>query len=112
ASRQGRSAAATVLGFRQLDPAVRLVGVILNRVGSEAHRATVSEAIEQAAGLPVLGALDREAGLAVPERYLGLVPRYENPAATEYVERAVAAVARAVDVEQLLRLSELPAAAT
>src|SRR2546430_16412771 len=68
ASRQARSAAATVLGFRQLDPAVRLVGVVLNRMGGVAHRATVTDAIETATGLPVLGGLGREAGLNVAER--------------------------------------------
>src|SRR2546427_4864 len=78
ASHQARSAAATVLGFRAFDPDVRLVGVILNRVGSEAHRATVTEAIEGSAGLPVLGTLYREADLRLPERYLGLVPTGEG----------------------------------
>jgi cobyrinic acid a,c-diamide synthase len=107
-SRQARSAAATALGFRLLDPAVRLVGVILNRVGSEAHRATVTEAIESAAGLPVLGALGRDAGLAVPERYLGLVPRFENPGGGEYLARGVAAVERGVDLGRLLTRCEVP----
>ncbi len=112
-SRQARSAAATVLGFRLLDPDVRLVGVILNRVGSERHRAAAVEAIEAATGLPVLGALAREGGLAVPERYLGLVPRFENPTGGEYFGRAAAAVARGVNLDGLLARCEtaLPAPA-
>ena len=84
ASHQARSAAATVLGFRAFDPGVRLVGVILNRVASEAHRATVTEAIEGRAGLPVLGTLYREADLRLPERYLGLVPTGEGSTAAGY----------------------------
>jgi len=108
-SRQGRSAAATVLGFQRLDPVVRLVGVILNRVGSERHRETVAEAVEAATGLPVLGAVDREAGLAAPERYLGLVPCFENPSGADYFARAAAAIARGVDLDRLLARCEATA---
>ncbi len=106
ASRQARSAAATVLGFRAFDPDVRLVGVILNRVGSAAHLAALRDAIEGSAGLPVLGALEREPGLRLPERYLGLVPPSEGGVAESYFARAAAAVARGVDLPRLLRLAE------
>jgi cobyrinic acid a,c-diamide synthase len=110
ASHQARSAAATVLGFRAFDPGVRLVGVILNRVGSEAHRATVTEAIEGGAGLPVLGTLYREDDLRLPERYLGLVPTAEGGISADYFRRAAAAVADYVDLDRLLRLAEADAA--
>jgi len=105
ASRQGRSAAATVLGFRAFDPALRLVGVILNRVGSAAHQAALTQAIEERAGLPVLGALPREADLHLPERYLGLVPPAEGGVDEGYFVRAADAVGRAVDLPRLLRLA-------
>ncbi len=102
ASRQGRSAAATVLGFQQFDPRVRLVGVVLNRIGSSAHRATVQGAIEAATGLPVLGALPRDPALERPERYLGLVPAFERPVHDAYLRAAAAAIERGLDLPRLL----------
>ena len=72
-----RSAAAVVLGFARYDPELRLAGVILNRVGSDAHEALLREAIAPL-GVPVLGALRRDDALAVPERHLGLVPAGER----------------------------------
>ncbi|MGA8323599.1 MAG: cobyrinate a,c-diamide synthase, partial [Xanthobacteraceae bacterium] len=76
-SRQAQSAAAVVRGFAAHDPAVRIAGVILNRVASERHRALVADAIE-AVGVPVLGAMPREAELTLPERHLGLVQAGEH----------------------------------
>lgn len=51
----GRSAAAIVLGFRQLEPQVRIAAVLVNRCGSEGHYRLVKAAIEAACGIPVIG---------------------------------------------------------
>ena len=45
ASAVARSIAATVLGFQTFDPRVRVVGVVLNRVGSEGHAEMCRSAI-------------------------------------------------------------------
>ena len=77
-SGQSQTAAAIARGMDLHRPGVRVGGVVLNRVGSERHRATVTAAIE-AVGLPVLGAVPREASVALPERHLGLVQAAEHP---------------------------------
>lgn len=77
--------AAVVRGLATHDPGTRIAGVILNRVGSERHTAILTAACESA-GVPVLGAVPRDAGLEVPSRHLGLVT------ATEHAAEARAAV--------------------
>jgi len=77
-SGQSQTAAAIARGFMTHDSAVTIAGVILNRVGSERHRAGAAAAIE-AIGLPVLGALSRDPAMALPERHLGLVQAAEHP---------------------------------
>ena len=85
-SRQAQSAAAVVRGFATHDPAVRIAGVILNRVASERHRVVVADAIS-ALGVQILGAVPREAALALPERHLGLVQAGEHPDLMALIER-------------------------
>ncbi|MGI4954793.1 MAG: cobyrinate a,c-diamide synthase [Janthinobacterium lividum] len=77
-SGQSQTAAAVALGLDRFRPGVRVGGVILNRVGSERHRAGVTAALA-AIGLPVLGAIPRDPALALPERHLGLVQASEHP---------------------------------
>ena len=100
-SRQAQSAAAVVRGFAAHDPAVRIAGVILNRVASERHRTVVADAIA-ALGIPILGAVPREAVLALPERHLGLVQAGEHPDLTSLIERLAVMAERHLDLDGIV----------
>ncbi|HET6738175.1 MAG TPA: cobyrinate a,c-diamide synthase, partial [Kribbella sp.] len=88
----GRSVGAVVQGFVAFDTEVRIVGVILNKVGSDRHEAEVRAGVAPT-GVPVLGVLRRDTRLTVPSRHLGLVPADEQQ---EQAERAVDAAAELV----------------
>ena len=96
-SRQAQSAAAVVRGFAAHDPTVQIAGVILNHVASERHRALVADAIE-ALGIPVLGAVPREAALTLPERHLGLVQAGEHTNLAALINRLVAMAKDHIDL--------------
>jgi cobyrinic acid a,c-diamide synthase len=100
-SRQAQSAAAVVRGFVAHDPAVRIAGVILNRVASERHRAVVADAIA-AIGVQILGAVPREAALALPERHLGLVQAGEHPDLMSLIERLAVMAERHLDLAAIM----------
>jgi cobyrinic acid a,c-diamide synthase len=95
---QGHSIAALLQGFSTFDPAVRVAGVILNRVGSPRHEEVLRQACEHA-GVAVFGAIPRSDELAVPSRHLGLVTAVEHGAqARMAVEAMTALVGRHVDL--------------
>lgn len=108
------TAAALVLGCMQMRPGVELVGVILNRVGSDGHLQVTAEAITAVTGLPVLGSLPSDPSLGVPERHLGLVPAAENGLSEETLDRLARLVQERFDLDALWRIAAtarpLPAA--
>jgi cobyrinic acid a,c-diamide synthase len=109
-----RTAAAVVLGCQQLDPEVRVAGVVLNRVRGARHERVLRQAVEQVAGVPVVGVLPNLPASTelLPDRHLGLVPPQEREG-IEALEQELLRVAREhLDLEQLLALArEAPALA-
>jgi cobyrinic acid a,c-diamide synthase len=99
-----QSAGAIVEGFARYDPALRVAGVIFNRVASEGHY----EYLRRSVRIPALGWVARDPSIALPERHLGLVPAGERPPDVRRIGRAVA---RRLDLDRLLRLSRVPAPA-
>ncbi|MFG1882688.1 cobyrinate a,c-diamide synthase [Micromonospora sp. NPDC049102] len=102
---QGRSAAALTLGMAAFDPAVRIGGVILNRVGSPRHETLLRDALAEV-GVPVLGAVTRAAEVAAPARHLGLVPVAERAPESLAIVTALAELVEAtVDLDAVLDLA-------
>ncbi len=81
-----QSAAAVALGCATYDPRIRIAGVVLNKVASPRHRRLVEAGLARI-GIPVLGALMRDAGLVLPERHLGLVQAGETADLLARLER-------------------------
>ncbi|HEY5794476.1 MAG TPA: cobyrinate a,c-diamide synthase [Bosea sp. (in: a-proteobacteria)] len=100
-SGQAQSAAAIALGCMHYDPRIRIAGVILNKVASERHRRLVAQGMERI-GLPVLGALPREASLILPERHLGLVQAGETADLHARLDALADAVTAAVDLDAMV----------
>jgi cobyrinic acid a,c-diamide synthase len=99
---QSHSIAALLHGFSTFDTATRIAGVILNRVGSGRHEQVLRQACEHT-GIPVLGAIPRNAELELPTRYLGLVTAVEyGRRARLAVEAMTALIARHVDLAAVM----------
>lgn len=103
-SSASRSIAALVHGMVTFDTSVRVAGVILNKVGSRRHADEVVRALE-GTGVPVLGIVHRDDGVVAPSRHLGLVPAEERDDAAAALERLAARVAKAVDLEEVVRIA-------
>jgi cobyrinic acid a,c-diamide synthase len=102
---QSQSAAAVVRGFAAHDPAVRIAGVVLNRVGSERHQALVSDAIAAlgtAEPIPILGAMPRAATLDLPERHLGLVQAGEHDDLSTWLDHLAELAERHLDLDAVI----------
>ncbi|MDA0301420.1 MAG: cobyrinate a,c-diamide synthase, partial [Chloroflexi bacterium] len=105
ASAVARSIAATVLGFQTFDPRVHVAGVILNRVGGEAHAEMCRSAIVQVTGIPVVGWFPRRPEVAWPERHLGLVPDAEDAGDAGRVRGLAALAEIQIDLDLVLRIA-------
>ncbi len=85
-SRLSRSVLALVHGYRSLDAALTLAGVVLNRVGSDHHLDLLQDAL-RAVDVPILGVLRRQSEITIPDRHLGLVPTAELPQLQDCLDR-------------------------
>lgn len=103
-SGHAQSDAAVALGCARFDPRITVAGVVLNKVASERHRRLVEDGMARI-GLPVLGALTRNADLVLPERHLGLVQAGETEELDARLERLADAVEGALDLDRLVALA-------
>ncbi len=96
------SVAAVVRGFEDLDPEVRVAGVVLNRVGSERHRQLVTDAVARHCRAKIIGVLPRQEEISLPSRHLGL---YMGDEVRLHRERLAQWVEQHLDLERLLVLA-------
>ena len=100
---QGASVAALAQGFASHRADVEVAAVIFNHVASARHEEILNSALAPT-GIAVLGALPRDAALALPTRHLGLVQAGESEDLEAFLNAAANHVARYVNGEGLRAL--------
>ncbi len=101
ATKTTRTMAAAVLGCMKFDPAVKIKGVVLNRVAGARHEKILRTSIEQFCDIPVLGAIPKLTQQNFPERHMGLVPTPEHGWALESIAAAAQIAGRYLDLDAL-----------
>jgi cobyrinic acid a,c-diamide synthase len=101
-----RSAAAMVSGYAKFDPAVRVVGVLFNRVSSEGHYRLLKEAVEQETDVVTVGYLRPNPAVTIAERHLGLSIAMEQRTDELYSQLAKAAI-DTVDLDRVEALAQM-----
>jgi cobyrinic acid a,c-diamide synthase len=100
-----RGIAPLILGYQAFDRNIRIAGVILNQLGGSRHEAKLRAVIEHYTSVPVLGAVQRDERVTIPERHLGLVPSNEAEGARSRIDEIAARIAVQVDLDRLLAIS-------
>jgi cobyrinic acid a,c-diamide synthase len=99
-----KSAAAIVIGFKTLDPTIKVKGIILNLVKNRKHYLKAKEAVETLADTPVIGGIPRDINIKVEERHLGLVPAVERESILHSIEKWGSVMAENVDLDALISI--------
>lgn len=99
-----KSAAAIVIGFKHLDPNVKIEGVILNKVKGKRHYLKAKESVEKLTNTKVLGGIPRDESLVVDERHLGLVPALEKEKIAKNIEKWATVVEEYIDLDALIQI--------
>jgi cobyrinic acid a,c-diamide synthase len=100
-----RGVAPLILGYQAFDPSLRILGVILNKVGGQRHESKLRKVIEHYTDVKVLGSVQRDDALRIDERHLGLVPSNELAGSPEQIAGMAAMVRQQVDLDSLRDLS-------
>ena len=100
-----RGIAPLILGYQAFDRNIRIAGVILNRLGGRRHEAKLRAVIEHYTDVPVIGAVQEDAELALVERHLGLMPANETAEAERHIAAIGERIADQVDLDRLLAIS-------
>jgi cobyrinic acid a,c-diamide synthase len=97
-----RGVAPLILGYQAFDKDIRIAGVILNQLGGSRHESKLRAVIEHYTDVPVIGAVQHEAGMQILERHLGLIPSNEAGEAGEQIRQIAKRVSEQVDLDKLL----------
>lgn len=101
-----RGVAPLILGYQAFDKGIRIAGVIFNQLGGSRHESKLRAVIEHYTDVPVIGAVQHEAGMQILERHLGLIPSNEAEEAIEQIRQIAARVGEQVDLDKLLTLTQ------
>ncbi|MBC8632729.1 cobyrinate a,c-diamide synthase [[Eubacterium] tenue] len=100
------SAAAMVLGYKELDKDVNIKGVIVNNVKTQRHYELIKEAIETYCEIEVLGYFPPNEKFSLESRHLGLVPSVEIDSLTEKFNNLGNEIEKYINIDRLIEISE------
>ncbi|MEM2785458.1 MAG: cobyrinate a,c-diamide synthase [Candidatus Nitrosotenuis sp.] len=105
ASRTARSIAATALGFTKFHKNSRIVGLILNKIGSKKHEQMCRAALEPLK-LPILGCVPKNTDISLESRHLGLIPVIEQEKLEQKIRKIAKNISSYLDIDKIVSIAQ------
>ena len=105
ASKTARSIAAIALGFTKFQKNSRIMGLILNKIGSKKHEELCRQALATLK-LPILGVIPRKTNLTMESRHLGLIPVKESQAAQSKIRIIAKSISDFIDIDKIIQMGK------
>ena len=104
ASKTARSIAATALGYVKFHKNSRIVGFILNKLGSKKHEQMCRVALEPLK-IPILGCIPKNSELSLESRHLGLIPVVEQESLKQRITKISKTLVQHIDIEKIISIA-------
>ena len=102
ASKAARSIAATALGFAKFHRNSRIVGIILNRIGSKKHENMCRQALTNLK-IPILGFIPKNSE-SMESRHLGLIPVREQKSLQNKIRKVSREISDNLDIDKIVQI--------
>jgi cobyrinic acid a,c-diamide synthase len=102
ASKTARSIAATALGFAKFHRNSRIVGIILNKIGSSKHERMCQQALVNLR-LPILGSILKNSE-SMESRHLGLIPVKEQKSLQNKIRKVSREISDNLDIDKIIQI--------
>jgi len=102
ASKAARSIAATALGFAKFHRNSRIVGIILNKIGSKKHENMCKQALASLK-VPILGSILKNSE-SMKSRHLGLIPVKEQKSLQNKIRKISREISDNLDIDKILQI--------
>ena len=102
ASKAARSIAATALGFSKFHRNSRIVGIILNKIGSKKHENMCKQALASLK-VPILGSIQRNSE-SLESRHLGLIPVREQRSLQNTIRKVSREISDSLDIDKIIQI--------
>jgi len=102
ASKAARSIAATALGFAKFHRNSRIVGIILNKIGSKKHENMCKQALASLK-VPILGSILKNSE-SMESRHLGLIPVKEQKSLQNKIRKISREISDSLDIDKILQI--------
>ena len=107
ASKTSRSIAATALGFQKFHRNSRIVGIILNKIGSKKHEILCKTALEKTK-IPIIGVIPKNPSLNLESRHLGLISTLDNKTQKSQIKEIAKIISKSIDVNKIIEILKNP----
>ena len=102
ASKAARSIAATALGFTKFHRNSRIVGIILNKIGSKKHENMCKQALANLK-VPILGSILKNSE-SLDSRHLGLIPVREHRSLQNKIRKVSREISDNLDIDKIIKI--------